>query len=476
MKKSQQQQQQQQSAQVARKSMPQPQQQPRPQLPASKNRPAPTATTVPSKSKSKSKSAAPMPPMPPPPSPPKNVPEYDDADDADSDEDAPPAKRGPVVAPPAPLLKKKKKKSPPAAEAPAPPPPPPVVNKKRPVAGAAAAPAKNAKPSKPSKPSTALVLLDSAAYADLPAELRRDKAVANRAKAERQMEHDQVVAATYQRFVREHCTKEQQETAAAALRASQAGLRKEWDLDGSSSKYEDERPYGSHEIDFARGAAGKSRLSSTLLSDDEDEAVDAKKLGKNGKPKRKKRERDPEAPKNRSGYNLFATSIVHEDVAARNEDFEKMTEAERAATAKERGPSVTKTAFERAGPLWKELGDPDKNAWNLKAAKMKKEAQDKYDEVLRERNKKQKTDAAPAADGDAEVLDASDDDDDEEAEDKGDDAAEQQEENGGEEDDDDEEAEDKGDDAAEQQEENGGEEENDEDDDDDEAAAAAVND
>ena len=470
MKKSQQQQQQ--SAQVARKSMPQPQQQPRPQLPASKNRPAPTATTVPSKSKSKSKSAAPMPPMPPPPSPPKNVPEYDDADDADSDEDAPPAKRGPVVAPPAPLLKKKKKKSPPAAEAPAPP-PPPVVNKKRPVADAAAAPAKKAKPS---KPSTALVLLDSAAYADLPAELRRDKAAANRAKAERQMEHDQVVAATYQRFVREHCTKEQQETAAAALRASQAGLRKEWDLDGSSSKYEDERPYGSHEIDFARGAAGKSRLSSTLLSDDEDEAVDAKKLGKNGKPKRKKRERDPEAPKNRSGYNLFATSIVHEDVAARNEDFEKMTEAERAATAKERGPSVTKTAFERAGPLWKELGDPDKNAWNLKAAKMKKEAQDKYDEVLRERNKKQKTDAAPAADGDAEVLDASDDDDDEEAEDKGDDAAEQQEENGGEEDDDDEEAEDKGDDAAEQQEENGGEEENDEDDDDDEAAAAAVND
>ena len=473
MKKSQQQQQQQQSAQVARKSMPQPQQQPRPQLPASKNRPAPTATTVPSKSKSKSKSAAPMPPMPPPPSPPKNLPEYDDADDADSDEDAPPAKRAPVVAPPAaPLLKKKKKKSPPAAEAPAPP-PPPVVNKKRPVAGAAAAPAKNAKPSKPSKPSTALVLLDSAAYADLPAELRRDKAVANRAKAERQMEHDQVVAATYQRFVREHCTKEQQETAAAALRASQAGLRKEWDLDGSSSKYEDERPYGSHEIDFARGAAGKSRLSSTLLSDDEDEAVDAKKLGKNGKPKRKKRERDPEAPKNRSGYNLFATSIVHEDVAARNEDFEKMTEAERAATAKERGPSVTKTAFERAGPLWKELGDPDKNAWNLKAAKMKKEAQDKYDEVLRERNKKQKTDAAPAADGDAEVLDASDDDDDEEAEDKGDDAAEQQEENGG--------------DAAEQQEEHGGEEENDEDDDgreeendddddDDEAAAAAVND
>ena len=443
MKKSQQQQQQ--SAQVARKSMPQPQQQPRPQLPASKNRPAPTATTVPSKSKSKS--AAPMPPMPPPPSPPKNVPEYDDADDADSDEDAPPAKRGPVVAPPAPLRKKKKKKSPPAAEAPAPP-PPPVVNKKRPVADAAAAPAKKAKPS---KPSTALVLLDSAAYADLPAELRRDKAAANRAKAERQMEHDQVVAATYQRFVREHCTKEQQETAAAALRASQAGLRKEWDLDGSSSKYEDERPYGSHEIDFARGAAGKSRLSSTLLSDDEDEAVDAKKLGKNGKPKRKKRERDPEAPKNRSGYNLFATSIVHEDVAARNEDFEKMTEAERAATAKERGPSVTKTAFERAGPLWKELGDPDKNAWNLKAAKMKKEAQDKYDEVLRERNKKQKTDAAPAADGDAEVLDASDDDDDEEAEDKGDD-------------------------AAEQQEENGGEEENDEDDDDDEAAAAAVND
>ena len=446
MKKSQQQQQQ--SAQVARKSMPQPQQQPRPQLPASKNRPAPTATTVPSKSKSKSKSAAPMPPMPPPPSPPKNLPEYDDADDADSDEDAPPAKRGPVVAPPAPLLKKKKKKSPPAAEAPAPPPPPPVVNKKRPVADAAAAPAKKAKPS---KPSTALVLLDSAAYADLPAELRRDKAAANRAKAERQMEHDQVVAATYQRFVREHCTKEQQETAAAALRASQAGLRKEWDLDGSSSKYEDERPYGSHEIDFARGAAGKSRLSSTLLSDDEDEAVDAKKLGKNGKPKRKKRERDPEAPKNRSGYNLFATSIVHEDVAARNEDFEKMTEAERAATAKERGPSVTKTAFERAGPLWKELSDANKNAWNLKAAKMKKEAQDKYDEVLRERNKKQKTAAAPAADGDAEVLDASDDDDDEEAEDKGDD-------------------------AAEQQEENGGEEENDEDDDDDEAAAAAVND
>ena len=443
MKKSQQQQQQ--SAQVARKSMPQPQQQPRPQLPASKNRPAPTATTVPSKSKSKS--AAPMPPMPPPPSPPKNVPEYDDADDADSDEDAPPAKRGPVVAPPAPLLKKKKKKSPPAAEAPAPP-PPPVVNKKRPVADAAAAPAKKAKPS---KPSTALVLLDSAAYADLPAELRRDKAAANRAKAERQMEHDQVVAATYQRFVREHCTKEQQETAAAALRASQAGLRKEWDLDGSSSKYEDERPYGSHEIDFARGAAGKSRLSSTLLSDDEDEAVDAKKLGKNGKPKRKKRERDPEAPKNRSGYNLFATSIVHEDVAARNEDLEKMTEAERAAAAKERGPSVTKTAFERAGPLWKELSDANKNAWNLKAAKMKKEAQDKYDEVLRERNKKQKTAAAPAADGDAEVLDASDDDDDEEAEDKGDD-------------------------AAEQQEENGGEEENDEDDDDDEAAAAAVND
>ena len=443
MKKSQQQQQQ--SAQVARKSMPQPQQQPRPQLPASKNRPAPTATTVPSKSKSKS--AAPMPPMPPPPSPPKNLPEYDDADDADSDEDAPPAKRGPVVAPPAPLLKKKKKKSPPAAEAPAPP-PPPVVNKKRPVADAAAAPAKKAKPS---KPSTALVLLDSAAYADLPAELRRDKAAANRAKAERQMEHDQVVAATYQRFVREHCTKEQQETAAAALRASQAGLRKEWDLDGSSSKYEDERPYGSHEIDFARGAAGKSRLSSTLLSDDEDEAVDAKKLGKNGKPKRKKRERDPEAPKNRSGYNLFATSIVHEDVAARNEDLEKMTEAERAAAAKERGPSVTKTAFERAGPLWKELSDANKNAWNLKAAKMKKEAQDKYDEVLRERNKKQKTAAAPAADGDAEVLDASDDDDDEEAEDKGDD-------------------------AAEQQEENGGEEENDEDDDDDEAAAAAVND
>ena len=412
-----------------------------------------------------------MPPPPSPPSPPKNVPEYDDADDADSDEDAPPAKRGPVVAPAAPLLKKKKKKSPPAAEAPAP--PPPVVNKKRPVADAAAAPAKKAKPS---KPSTALVLLDSAAYADLPAELRRDKAAANRAKAERQMEHDQVVAATYQRFVREHCTKEQQETAAAALRASQAGLRKEWDLDGSSSKYEDERPYGSYEIDVARGAAGKSRLSSTLLSDDEDEAVDAKKLGKSGKPKRKKRSRDPEAPKNRSGYNLFATSIVHEDVAARNEDLEKMTEAERAAAAKERGPSVTKTAFERAGPLWKELSDADKDAWNLKAAKMKKEAQDKYDEVLRERNQKQKTAAAPAADGDAEVLDASDDDDDDEAEDKGDDAAEQQEEDGGEENGGEEDGGEENGGEEDGGEEDGGEEENDEDDDDDEAAAAAVND